>query len=58
VKTRRQVHEEWREAQLKEIQESIASGTLVVRQMTPEERVKFPPRPRASKRGSFGRAFR
>jgi len=57
VKTMRQRHEEWREAQLKDIQESIAAGRLVVRQMTPEERAKFPPQPHADRRRP-GRAFR
>jgi hypothetical protein len=54
----RQRREEWREAQLKEIRESIAAGTLVVRQMTPEERAEFPPRPRGNQRRFAGRAFR
>ena len=40
-----QRREERRQTQLDEIQEQIASGKLVVRQMTAEERAKFPPRP-------------
>ena len=54
----RQRREEGREAQLKEIQAAIAAGTLVVREMTPEERAKFPPRPWPSTRRFTGRAFR
>jgi hypothetical protein len=58
VKTARQRHEERREAKLKEIQEAIAAGGLVVRQMTPEERAKFPPGPRATVPRFMGRAIR
>jgi hypothetical protein len=58
VKTTRQRREELRESQLKEIQEGVEAGTLVVRQMTPEERAKFPPRPRGNRRRFNGRAVR
>ena len=58
MKTTRQRREELRESQLKEIQEGIAAGTLVVRQMTPEERAKLPPRPRGNRRRFNGRASR
>lgn len=43
-------HKERRRAQLELIRQQIEAGTLVVRQMTPEERVKFPPRKRAKTR--------
>lgn len=39
-----------REERLKEIDEQVADGSLVIRKMTPEERAKYPPRPRKSKR--------
>ena len=58
MKTARQRHQEWREDRLREIQENIAAGKLVVRQMTPEERAKFPPRSDAKTRRFIGRAFR
>jgi hypothetical protein len=57
VKTARQRREEWRDARLKEIEEDIAAGRLVVRQMTPNERAKFPPRPRTSTRRFIGRTI-
>ena len=34
-----------REERLKMIEEQVADGTLTIRQMTPEERKKNPPRP-------------
>jgi hypothetical protein len=58
MKTMRQRREEKREVQLEEIRESVAAGTLVVRQMTAKERKQFPPRVRASKRRVPGQAFR
>lgn len=38
-------HQEQREDKLKDIREQVASGKLVIRQMTPEERKRFPVRP-------------
>lgn len=32
------------EQKLKDIREQVAAGKLVIRQMTPEERKRFPPR--------------
>jgi hypothetical protein len=58
MKTRRERQEEKRQDQLKEIQESIDAGTLVVRQMTPEERKKNPPKVDTSGRRPQRRAFR
>lgn len=36
--------QEQHEKKLKDIREQVASGKLVIRQMTPEERKRFPPR--------------
>ena len=36
--------QEKHEQKLREIREQVAEGTLVIRQMTPEERLRFPPR--------------
>jgi hypothetical protein len=49
VKTARQRHAEWRETRLKEIQEDIEAGTLVVRQMT---RRQDRPRPGVASSGA------
>ncbi len=38
-----QRQQEKREEKLRNIREQVAEGTLVIRQMTPEERRKFPP---------------
>jgi hypothetical protein len=47
--------QEQREAKLKDIQEQISTGKLVVRQMTADERKRYPPRsgppPRRQARG-------
>jgi hypothetical protein len=50
AKTQRERAEEKREEKLALIREQIADGTLTVRQMTPEERKKDPPRQREPKR--------
>ena len=39
-----------RQERLKEIEEQVADGSLVIRKMTAAERAKYPPRPRKSKR--------
>jgi hypothetical protein len=39
-----------RAAKLREIRKQVKKGTLTIRQMTPEERKKYPPRPRSSRR--------
>jgi len=45
VKTTRERAEEKRVEKLQMIDEQVASGRLIVRKMTEEERVKYPPRP-------------
>jgi hypothetical protein len=46
--------QEQHEQKLKDMREQVAAGKLVIRQMTPEERRRFPPRsepqPRAKRR--------
>jgi hypothetical protein len=42
--------EEKRRQKLEEMQEQIRAGSLVVREMTPEERERNPPRPPRPKR--------
>lgn len=42
--------QEKREAKLRAIREQVADGKLVIRQMTPAERKRFPPRDAAPKR--------
>lgn len=37
-------HQEQHEKKLQDIREQVASGKLVIRKMTPEERKRFPPR--------------
>ena len=50
AKTQRERAEEKREEKLALIREQIADGTLTIRQMTPEERKKDPPRQREPKK--------
>ena len=50
MKTTRERAEEKREAKLELVREQVASGSLVIRQMTDEERRRYPPRPVAPKR--------
>lgn len=50
MKTVRQRAEEKREAKLALVREQVASGSLVIRQMTAEERRRYPPRPVLPKR--------
>jgi hypothetical protein len=45
MRTTRDRAEEKREAKLELLREQIASGSLVIRQMTDEERRRYPPRP-------------
>jgi hypothetical protein len=58
AKTVRERADERREALLEDMREAIASGRLVVRQMTAEERRKFPPRPTPSDGRGSGRRRR
>jgi hypothetical protein len=50
VKTARERAEEKRVEKLDHVREQVASGALVIRQMTDEERRENPPRPVAPKR--------
>ena len=50
MKTPKERQEEKRKAKLKEMQEQIDSGDLVVRKMTAAERKKFPPKPPREKK--------
>jgi hypothetical protein len=45
VKTAREKAEEKRQAKLALIREQLDSGSLVIRQMTDQERRRYPPRP-------------
>jgi hypothetical protein len=49
-KTTRGRAEEKREAKLELVREQVQSGSLVIRQMSDEERRRYPPRPAAPKR--------
>jgi hypothetical protein len=50
VKTTREKAEEKRAAKLEVVREQVQSGSLVIRQMTDEERRRYPPRPVPPKR--------
>ncbi len=49
MKTQKERAEERRQEKLALIQDQIEQGTLSVRRMTPEERVKHPPRPQVQR---------
>jgi hypothetical protein len=49
-KTARERAEEKREAKLQVVREEVKSGSLVIRQMSAEERRRYPPRPAQPKR--------
>jgi len=49
-KTTRERAEEKREAKLEVVREQVQSGSLVIRQMTDEERRRYPPRPAQPRR--------
>jgi hypothetical protein len=51
-KTTRERADEKREAKLELVREQLANGSLVIRQMTDEERRRYPPRPVAPRRPS------
>ena len=57
MKSGREKAEEKRQAKLAQVQEQVDEGSLVIRQMTEEERRKYPPRPERPKgtKGSRGR---
>jgi hypothetical protein len=50
VKTAKEKAEEKRLAKLALVREQVASGALVIRQMTDDERRRYPPRPSEPKR--------
>lgn len=50
AKTTRERAEEKREAKLELVREQVASGSLVIRSMTDEERRQYPARPPGSGR--------
>ncbi len=50
MKTARERAEEKRQEKLEHVREEVASGSLVIRQMTDEERLRYPPRPDAPPR--------
>ena len=50
VKTTRQKTDETRQAKLDLVREQVDSGSLVIRQMSDEERRRYPPRPTQPKR--------
>jgi len=52
VKTGREKAAEKREAKLEMVRQQVESGSLVIRQMTDEERRRYPPRPVQPKRVS------
>jgi hypothetical protein len=49
-KTARERAEEKREAKLQVVREEVQSGSLVIRQMSDEERRRYPPRPAQPRR--------
>jgi hypothetical protein len=50
MKTTRERAEEKRQEKLDLVREQVESGSLVIRQMTDEERKRYPPRPAAPKK--------
>ena len=50
MKTVRERAEEKRAEKLERVREQVESGSLVIRQMTDEERRRYPPRPAQPKR--------
>lgn len=48
--TSRERAEEKRQEKLERVREEVERGSLVIRQMTEEERRRYPPRPPAPKR--------
>ncbi len=50
VKTTRERAEERRKAKLELVRAQVESGSLLIRQMTDEERRRYPPRPAKPKR--------
>jgi hypothetical protein len=55
MKSGREKAEEKRQAKLAQVQEQVDEGSLVIRQMTEEERRKYPPQPPRAAKGSKSR---
>jgi hypothetical protein len=56
MSSQRERAEEKRKEKLKAVEEQVAEGSLTIRQMTPEERAKYPKRerpPQAAKRKRY-----
>ncbi len=51
MKTQKERDEERRRGKLAELEKQVRSGSLVIRQMTEEERERNPPKPRPPRRG-------
>jgi hypothetical protein len=54
VKTARERAEEKRQEKLELVREQVESGSLVIREMTEDERRRFPPKPAQAKRSGSG----
>jgi hypothetical protein len=54
MKTARERAEEKRQEKLELVREQVENGALVIRQMTEEERQRYPPRPPRPKRSAKG----
>jgi hypothetical protein len=52
MKTTREKAEERRQAKLELVREQVENGSLVIRRMTDEERLRYPPRAAKPKRQS------
>jgi hypothetical protein len=57
MKTARERAEEKRQEKLEFVRGQVENGQLVIRQMTEEERERYPPRPPQSKGSSKGRRY-
>jgi hypothetical protein len=57
VKTTREKTEEKRAAKLELVREQVESGSLVIRQMTAEERRRYPPGPVPAERPARARGL-
>jgi hypothetical protein len=55
MSTQRERDAEKREQKMKDIDEAVDEGRLVIRKMTPDERKKFPAKDRPPKRGGGNR---
>ena len=52
MKSQRERDQEKRDQKLKDIDEAVEGGRLVIRKMSPDERKRFPAKDRPPKRGS------